>query len=609
MKWLWPTLTAGIAANGIGLRRRVASLQELPTGNITSSAYDGHRVITAVGVRIDAATGVAAMAYAVANSLDVVDLVPADLPVARLLELVRLVDPRTYRDDPLMTGRSACHAVVVSDDVARRARIDRFENLEPAELVELAARLKRHAPRTTDLVIAPRLHALSDSAVTHAAHRRAIYGSVGAKAMAVAQATELATLARGATRRRPGPRHWGFAAATLYSLQPLIATAGTQCRPRDLVGRTVLRLPATISELARSSFAALRETDQDDDGEALEQKRKEYQEILADGVERLFEPRRLDCPLCESTDLSVRVRMHDYIQGKPGEFVLEECGTCGHVFQNPRLSLEGLDFYYRDFYDGMGEEEAEGVFSAGRKSYEGRVHLVESHTKPARWLDVGTGHGHFCLVAKGHWPDATFDGLDMTDSVDEAKRRGWISTAHRGLFPELADGLRGAYDVVSMHHYLEHTREPGAELDAAAAVLASGGFLLVELPDPSSRLGRRLGKWWIPYFQPQHQHLVSVDNLQRMLRERGFEVVAVERSEAHQPCDFTSAALLALNHLGPAREVPWMPPPTVGGTLRRAAVFTLGSPLLALGLAIDQLGSPVVARTSPNAFRVLARNG
>ena len=76
------------------------------------------------------------------------------------------------------------------------------------------------------------------------------------------------------------------------------------------------------------------------------------------------------------------------------------------------------------------------------------------------WLDVGTGHGHFCLAARQRWPEVRFDGLDLSESVNEADRRGWVDTAYRGLFPELAGGLPAAYDVVSMHHYLEHTRDP-----------------------------------------------------------------------------------------------------------------------------------------------------
>ena len=59
--------------------------------------------------------------------------------------------------------------------------------------------------------------------------------------------------------------------------------------------------------------------------------------------------------------------------------------------------------------------------------------------------------------------------------------------------------MAGAYDVVSMHHYLEHTREPLDELDAAATALVPGGHLLIELPDPESRFPLVVGRWWIPW--------------------------------------------------------------------------------------------------------------
>ena len=48
----------------------------------------------------------------------------------------------------------------------------------------------------------------------------------------------------------------------------------------------------------------------------------------------------------------------------------------------------------------------------------------------------------------------------MSDSVDEAARRGRVDTAYRGMFPDLAPNLPRSYDIVSMHHYLEHTRDP-----------------------------------------------------------------------------------------------------------------------------------------------------
>lgn len=207
-------------------------------------------------------------------------------------------------------------------------------------------------------------------------------------------------------------------------------------------------------------------------------------------------------PLVLGPDPVVRVRMPDLLQAKPGRFTLEECRHCGHVFQNPRLTPEGLDFYYRDFYEGLGGEGAALVLGRMSATYRDRAELLRPFTTPRNWLDVGTAGGHFCNTARGVWPATRFDGLDMGEGVHEAARRGWIDTAYQGQFPDLADRLADRYDTVSMHHYLEHTRDPLAELDAAVKVLASGGHLLIELPDPESRISRLLGPHWLPWFQP-----------------------------------------------------------------------------------------------------------
>ena len=115
---------------------------------------------------------------------------------------------------------------------------------------------------------------------------------------------------------------------------------------------------------------------------------------------------------------------------------------------------------------------------------------------------------------------------------------------------------------MSMHHYLEHTRDPGAELDAAAVALEPGGLLSIEMPDPESSLARAMGRWWGPYLQPQHLNMVTLPNLEDMLVERGFTVIDRHRHEAHQACDFGFAAFMVANRLGPPVDVPWRPAPT-----------------------------------------------
>jgi hypothetical protein len=162
-----------------------------------------------------------------------------------------------------------------------------------------------------------------------------------------------------------------------------------------------------------------------------------------------------------------------------------------------------------------------------------------------------------------------------------------------------------------MHHYLEHTRDPEAELDAACTALAGDGHLLIEVPDPDSRLGRRLGWMWGPWFQPQHQHFVSLDNLATALERRGLTVVASERGEAHQPVDLAFAMWLVAHRVAPAGGEPWQPPLTPARRVGRAATLTAFMPLLATAFAADQLMAPFVRRMPQmsNTYRLLARKG
>jgi SAM-dependent methyltransferase len=345
--------------------------------------------------------------------------------------------------------------------------------------------------------------------------------------------------------------------------------------------------------------------------ERLAQARAYYDEALAHGIDRFFEPPRDTCPWCGSPELRVRLRSADLIQRKPGTFTLTECRTCLHLFQNPRLSLAGLDFYYRDFYDGLGKEVASGVFAMGAPANQARAEVVKRFTTPATWLDVGTGHGYFALHAKEILPGTAFDGLDLGDGVVDAERNGWLGRGYRGLFPDLAPELAGRYDVVSMHHYLEHTRDPRAELDALATSLKPGGYALIEMPNPNNRLGRMLRSWSVPLFQPQHQHLIPEANLLAALAERGFTPVSVEHGPAHGPVELTFALIFLMTIVGPDPRRPWLDPPAHPRLAAKRHELVWGKaypPLMKAVAKVDlALGELVKKADGGNAYRILAR--
>lgn len=343
---------------------------------------------------------------------------------------------------------------------------------------------------------------------------------------------------------------------------------------------------------------------------ALVTAREYYEPVLARGTDALLEPRRTTCPWCGSPALRVRLRSRELIQRKPGRFVLDECLSCRHIFQNPRLTLEGLDFYYRDFYDGLGAEVAESVFSQAVEGNTSRARSVLAHTEPGNWLDVGTGNGHFPLHAREVLADTVFDGLDLSAGVEEAVALGRIRKGHRGLFPDLAPSIAGSYDVVSMHHYLEHTRDPRAELDALALVVRDGGYAEIEMPDVSSPLGRALGSFWVPWFQPQHQHFLPLPNLAAALHERGFRTVSVQRHDAHSAVDLVFAVVFLVTVLAPDPRSPWAPPRDAPWRKRRheLAWSKLYPALAKVAHRGDRAIAPLLRRLDhSNAYRIVAR--
>jgi hypothetical protein len=133
-------------------------------------------------------------------------------------------------------------------------------------------------------------------------------------------------------------------------------------------------------------------------------------------------------------------------------------------------------------------------------------------------------------------------------------------------------------------------------------------LLMIEVPDPESRMGNILGSYWVPWFQPQHQHLLSVSNLSVMLRDNHFEPIVWHRGEAHQTNDLTFFVFTLLNRIAPPLDLPWKTSSGALSRLWRQMIWCPGLLLVGVFWAIDQLIAPALRREGwSNTYRVLAR--
>jgi SAM-dependent methyltransferase len=620
---LWG-LAAVQVVEALALRRAHRSFDRLPappdpdpesepeSGDGAAAGTRAVRVLSAPGVRVGAATRAAAAAEMEATGGQAVDLIPADLPPDLVLGLLRRVSPVRLGEDPLYAPAGAHEALVLSAPLARRIGADGDACVDRDELVRATRRAQRYAPAAVAVRLVPGLGAAPRDprdrwrTIEELTAYLRPYGALAPVLVGAEAAFLLALTAGPAVAPVPA-----VAALAAWSAQPLVVLGGraegtgggSATGVRALAGAGMTRLARAWSENVRTALAGYRET------RARAARRTGGTTPAAPRPDELFDPRRERCPWCCSPLLRGCLDTTDLLFNKPGTFHLDECLACGHIFQNPALSPLGLAHYYDAA--GSDEEWNEAAFGANGDIYDRRAEVVARFVEPRAWLDVGTAGGQFCLVARQRWPKTTFDGLDMSAAVEEAQRRGWVDTAYRTPFLDLADRMPHRYDVVSMFHYLEHTRDPRRELAAAARVLEPGGHLVVEMPDPATPWSRRLGRFWLPWLQPQHQHFVTCANLVTALGDAGFDVVSVERAETGTGGrDFVSAVALVLQHLAPSPHLPWRPPASAARRARRLALAAASVPVAGLALAADGVQHGWWQRhpgTPGNAYRVVAR--
>ncbi len=598
MMWVFLLIALVLLGEGFRLRARLRALPRLPMTAADAPPMT-HRLLVAPGVTILPPVERAARAYAAATGTDLLDIVPANLPALQSLALAQLLDPAQLAKNPFTSLGGAGHAVLVHHELLARAEKNPTRAYSREALSQLVGDLKPFAPLRSGVVIAPDLAALPDTIPARVAQLKAfgrgpvlgvVYGFPALITVFI-----LAGLSSG----------WvGLLAIVAWHLHPIIAHIGAFPAPSDAPEAALQR----FFREGQLWWAAVHLDPHP--GVDLAKLRAKYATAVAGGLDRFFEPRREACPSCGDSRLEPFITTSDLLQQKPGTFHLERCAACELVFQNPRLSLDGLNYYYADFYEGLGEDAASTMFAVPADAYRRRAAMVLTHAdpEPHRWLDVGTGHAHFCLSAKTVAPSVTFDGLDLSESIEAAARRGWVRKGYRALFPERAPTLAGQYDVVSMSHYLEHTREPQAEIDAAFTALTPGGYLFIEQPDPDSKMGRWLGRWWLPWFQPQHQHLPSVRHAEKWLLASGFEIVAWDRTGGHAPVDLGFAVMLLGRKLAGNPGAPWLPEPAPIDRARNALAWALVAPLMLAAMLLDRLIQPFMRRPGgSNAYCVLAQ--
>ena len=137
-----------------------------------------------------------------------------------------------------------------------------------------------------------------------------------------------------------------------------------------------------------------------------------------------------------------------------------------------------------------------------------------------RLLDVGAAAGFFVYeAARAGW-DA--EGIDIAPQMVECGRRELGIPLRVGDI-SLVDE-RGAYKVVTMWDYIEHSLDPAGDLARSNELLAPSGIVALSTGDIDSVAARISGSRWHLLTPRHHNFFFGARTLALLLGRSGFEV-------------------------------------------------------------------------------------
>jgi len=218
-----------------------------------------------------------------------------------------------------------------------------------------------------------------------------------------------------------------------------------------------------------------------------------------------------NCNICNSNDTSN--------WGERGALKLVKCNKCGLVYINPRLSDEGLNKFYTEYYK---RRKDDIELTESRKIMYGlEADLLLKHIASHRnILDVGCGGGGFLRA----FPESFSKIGTEYDTIAAKEAETYGIPCYVGDFLDL-NIKETPIDIIIFRGVIEHVVDPKKTLYKASKLLSDDGLLYItSTPNLDSVCAEVYRGYW-NMVGPDHLFYFNETILSRILKQTGLSLI------------------------------------------------------------------------------------
>ncbi len=245
------------------------------------------------------------------------------------------------------------------------------------------------------------------------------------------------------------------------------------------------------------------------------------------------------CKICGNKNDNQFYTVREMQFGTRDEFVYCECSNCGCLqITNPPADLSR--YYPKEYFSFQIPKEKfikeklniyRDRYSFGINNFLGKI-LFRKYGEPtyiswlkitgvnlkSKILDVGCGSGKL-LYRMGSAGFKNLTGIDAFIEKDIIYRNG-VKIFKKNLYE-----LNEKFDLIMMHHSLEHLEDQHLTFKKLSSMLSSGKFLLIRIPICSSYAWQIYKENWFALEAPRHFFNHSIKSLNFLADKYDFEIV------------------------------------------------------------------------------------